>query len=966
MTGYYPEGPRELCLNPQACVETNYVFVAKDDRIYRYNNDSDTLSTAIYNSPDNSGLISEITGDATHLYFFERRALGCAPTCSYNSVLFRMNRLGGTASPLFNGDTSITSRPLGLVSDGTFLFWNLAGLQRLPNNAEALPVVDLEITDIEVTQGIQDLDNAVRLIEDRRTYVRVHVRSTEAGIAVPGVTARLIRVGATQFDDGLLPINTIGPALTVLPNPDRNVVNQSFLFELPWNWAEGNFTLQARLNPFQYPLEPNYSNNTRNVAISFEPSPRLEVEFVSWMYILNGTVYAPRITEDVEQTYSWIRRVYPLASAAGYADDPSPGFRPAQRSILDFGLGSRVDRSHDECQDLLIENEDGTTTDRRNLCASRYTNTQMDAMRDTYGIGLDTFMYGMISDAAGIFPRGQACCGDNVSSGPVGTPGDVMNWTWDSDSTYGDWYAGHEVGHTLGRGHPAQGNECSHSASDQNYPYAGAQIGPANGSLAGFDGGDPAFGIARQVLPATLWTDLMSYCDYQWISDYTYDGMYDRMMNGLSANLTAGTIVQPAQGDLLGVYGSIVISSGAAQIIKALRLESAADVPALVPGSHAIRLVGNGATLAEHPFTPDGIDDSDATLLGFGQIVPFAAGTTAIQIVRLSDGAIVGTQTVSANPPTVANVQLTAPGTPVSGEATLSWDADDPDGDSLSFDVFASNDGGTTLEPLVLGASGTSTVVDTSLLAGGSTIFRVVASDGINMAQADSPPVELANKAPVARILSPGDGAVFQYGQLINFSGSGFDLQDGTLVGRGLVWSNQDGVLGGDAQLAIADLPVGEHTITLRAQNSAGLSSEATITIMIEDDLTLPGPTLDVGPAQVGWHVAAGANEIQTAQLSIGNVGSGELSWTAGSDAAWLSLSASNGTAPAQLTLSADPGGMADGATRQAVVTISATSDGVNLGSVAIPVTLTAGDTWSNSEISQAPRQRLYLPMLFR
>ena len=40
-------------------------------------------------------------------------------------------------------------------------------------------VSPFEVTAIEVTQGIQDLLNSVTLIQDRATYVRVHVRSNE-------------------------------------------------------------------------------------------------------------------------------------------------------------------------------------------------------------------------------------------------------------------------------------------------------------------------------------------------------------------------------------------------------------------------------------------------------------------------------------------------------------------------------------------------------------------------------------------------------------------------------------------------------------------------------------------------------------------------------------------------------------------------------------------------------------------
>lgn len=156
--------------------------------------------------------------------------------------------------------------------------------------------------------------------------------------------------------------------------------------------------------------------------------------------------------------------------------------------MADDELGSRVNRTHADC--LAMD------ADYRNLCASAYTNTMMNAMRIEDGVSSDIFMYGMISDAAGFFPRGQACCGEKVSSGPVGVPDAA---SWDTDTSYGDWYAAHEIGHTLGRGHPAENADdpatqnvvegCGHSPDDNNYPYADAKISPPDDRFAAAGGG---------------------------------------------------------------------------------------------------------------------------------------------------------------------------------------------------------------------------------------------------------------------------------------------------------------------------------------------------------------------------------------------------------------------------------------------------------------------------------------------
>src|SRR4029453_11435240 len=94
------------------------------------------------------------------------------------------------------------------------------------------------------------------------------------------------------------------------------------------------------------------------------------------------------------------------------------------------------------------------------------------------------------------------------------------------------------------------------------YPYghpssAAAPIGPASGSMEGFDGGDPAFGIAKAVYPSASWNDGMGYCNNQWISDYTYNAMYNNMIANPSLASTEGRIAPAVSGDFLSIAGLI-------------------------------------------------------------------------------------------------------------------------------------------------------------------------------------------------------------------------------------------------------------------------------------------------------------------------------------------------------------------------------------------------------------------------
>ena len=134
-----------------------------------------------------------------------------------------------------------------------------------------------------------------------------------------------------------------------------------------------------------------------------------------------------------------------------------------------------------------------------------------------------------------------------------------------------------------------------------------------------------------------------------------------------------------------------------------------------------------------------------------------------------------------------------------------------PDGDPLTFDIFFTRNGGASLQPLMLGLSGTSAQIDTTRLGGGVAQFRVVATDGVHSAFADTPPLTLANKPPQPRILTPGSDGKIYAGQLVNFEGEATDPQDGVVVDTGLVWRTPGRTLGSGSRLSITDLPVGAN-----------------------------------------------------------------------------------------------------------------------------------------------------------
>ncbi len=992
--GYYAEGPRTIC-GFIVCYTVHLVFYAQGNQVIKFNNLDDS-AIPIYTATDegsDSALITSLTSDEDDLFFLERRNVSCEPGLICMRILLqRIPRGGGTATTLYaSGDLATVITTGDLKTDDTFLFWRQDGsLLRLPNNAAALPQVNVRLTRIEVTQAVQNEKNSVPQIQDKRTFVRAHVRSD--GGPVPGVGAWLY--GSWDGGNGgpLLPVNNTGIQITVQPSPFLADVNQSFLFELPMDWTkQKNLVLQVNVNPHQVPLEPIYVDNNSQVPVPpFVPSPRLEAQFVGFGYTIDGQTWYPQIDNDVDRTYSWMRRAFPVASTPGFINDSTPGFRPNYWPHYDKDLGAMVDdrpgKQHVSCLDLPL--------DRRNTCAARHTNDKMLEWRTNplLGIPNDRFLYGLTYFNFNLvptcppvcfgFPRGGATH-SKVSSGVAfGQPNIEAS---DEPSAV---IAGHEIAHTTGRAHPKInsanfGGPCTntkkHGDLDPKFPHVNQQIGPNDNSVLGFNTGDTAFGIPKAAYLPANWFDVMAYCGpNHWVSDYTYECIYKDLMGFAHGNFNytcfghsstnvssaVPTVNSQAQAGYLIAAGSIDERTGKGTLRRLCRLEDVAWEPPLEIGPYALRQAdAGGAVLAEQSFTPSEAEDGDS-LLDFFLVVGFEADAQTVQVVRLADDKVIASSSVSPNPPSVTNVTLVDAPDPIEGVVTLRWQASDTDGNTLRFDVLYSADGGATGQPLFTNLTSNQVEIDTAALGGSQTAtFLVIAYDGANTTRAQSEPFKLPFKPLSALIQSPPDGTQVRYGQPINFLGVGEDPQGRPITLR---WKDATGVvLGSGPTLSMERLPVGENPITLEVITGREIAT-AEVTVFVEDILDLPGPFLSVAPSQVTWFAAESGETQQTATLSVVNAGGGgDLQWTASEDAPWLTLSASSGSTPATITLTADPSGIPSDTSVSTTLTLTIPAgENESAQTLNIPVSLSIGNVWGPSP--PEAKQSIYLPIILR
>ena len=166
----------------------------------------------------------------------------------------------------------------------------------------------------------------------------------------------------------------------------------------------------------------------------------------------------------------------------------------------------------------------------------------------------------------------------------------------------GAWTAAHEWGHNFGRLHVGCGNP---SNPDPNYPYA-------NGSI-GVYGMDVATGELKRPTPHV---DLMSYCEPEWISDYTFKAVLAFRAGEAAASPAFAVAREPA----LIVWGRM--DSRTLVLEPAFEAETQPALPA-EPGPYMLQgLDDAGTVLFELSFAGEALGDGPPDARHFAYALP--------------------------------------------------------------------------------------------------------------------------------------------------------------------------------------------------------------------------------------------------------------------------------------------------------------------------------------------------------
>jgi len=529
----------------------------------------------------------------------------------------------------------------------------------------------------------------------------------------------------------------------------------------------------------------NCATKTRAFEVT-DPAPplRLTVVGVSWTY--QGRTYEPRAL-DFEMVRSWLVRAYPISDVI-YTTVTKPYPEPKHPHIK---------TSSDDSQPDPLQPDEFTCRDV-NILVAKLRAADMKGNLDRR-----THYFGLVYDGDGGrgFPWMRGCGAvpptPNTSAIASGPTGSLRKWGWDESGSYGGWYTGHELGHNLGRQHV--GGKCREKDIEY-FPYDGGAIAPASGpNFVGFDPGDvvvgrdlPPIAIAgRHPQPQLMGHDVMSYCRWQWISDYTRKFLFERLTaeNKLPSDspdialvsssapapvvtaanrareVTAEAKGVPARGAYLHVIARLNRGWTSAAVEDVLWLERAVADPLATGDTPVVQTIAaDGRVLNSSPVEvlefsdqerdpkhPDGlisatIPTSDAVA---GLRITYAGKTLAERMAGKAHPELqAAQQPLRLKLPTgqyysKSAKKKTAPAARAIAErpVRLSWEASHAEAKPLSYSVQISTDAGLTWETVAVGLKVPH--VDIAPLSisegrraaarsGASIMYRVIASDGFH------------------------------------------------------------------------------------------------------------------------------------------------------------------------------------------------------------------------------------------
>lgn len=294
-------------------------------------------------------------------------------------------------------------------------------------------------------------------------------------------------------------------------------------------------------------------------------------------------------------------------------------------------------------------------------------------------------------------------------------------------------------------------------------------------------------------------------------------------------------------GSLL-VRGAVNLATGATVLEPTFPLDRGDVTPSDPSGTLELRLLdSNDGLLHSARFTPVSTEieaaaegQSGGRGQGTFQLVVPNPGSSLHEIAILRGAAEVASATASASPPTVT---IRPPVAVDSEQLHVSWDAQDADGDFLTFILLYSPDEGVTWEAISMFLDDSSTSVPRSVLRGSEEgIIRVLVSDGVNSTSATTEAFTVQNQPPLIVIQLPAQDQSYTDAQLVYLQATPYDPEAKSAEGVAITWSSDvDGIIatGETVEVPASSLSRGTHVLTATAQDVDGARASASVTISV-------------------------------------------------------------------------------------------------------------------------------------
>ncbi|HEV7365005.1 MAG TPA: hypothetical protein VGN76_04085 [Gemmatimonadales bacterium] len=446
--------------------------------------------------------------------------------------------------------------------------------------------VNLSIAGMYLTQSAQNYAGSVPLVKGRNGYLRVFVVANNANAAAPAVRVRFFNGGVLPFDSTLI----LSPGLATPTVVDESSLSYSWNFSVPGSWIQPGLAVSAEVDPANAVIETVENDNvfpsTGTALMDVRVVPALDVVFVP--ILQKGIPLSRRkgnvTTANQDQFLQTTQRMHPIETYT-----------------------ATVHSDYTTITTDTLQADNGNGAWGRILGELDVVRVAEHSPKYYYGVAKVTYTSGVAGVA--------------FVSVPGTTPGSgartALGWDW---LPSGGTVAAHELGHNWGRNHAPCGGP---AGLDPQYPQSNGSTGSYGVDI----GGTPT------LHPATD-SDIMGYCNNKWISDYTYKGVLNYLLNPSTPQTSvASQSVQPS----LLVWGHI--RNGEIVLEPAFWVNTRPSLPAR-PGPYALEARNDdGSTAFVLSFAPNEVADAGGSQQNFTFAIPMPAGRAArLSSLRVTGG----------------------------------------------------------------------------------------------------------------------------------------------------------------------------------------------------------------------------------------------------------------------------------------------------------------------------------------